>query len=585
MRQKLSFLKSLLTLCLAVVLCQSAFAQKESNYIYILDCSNSMLVNRVDGRPLWDVTLDFLNKQIKNQHENSYVTIIPFQGTVYEPVITSTKAEFNWQKVYNQVKNYPNTPIGTNICVAWDRALEYQNPNMDNYIVLLTDGQDNYEGVNAVCNRIKTWCEKVKNTRGFYVMLHKEAMDQRIIDIVDECEFMEVINPEEGIKEFLSLNKTEFVYNTREPKLLDVPVSSISTHKAHLLNNDALFDVELVNNEFAGGKGVIKVTPKTSTDLSLLDEVLVINDSVIGDGVRVANAKISITVNNVPEHFLSLSTDELNAGKSAWYDSFLWKKAKAHDTLTVDLGAEFNEAARRSGSSIKLAVKSVDKDGNVKPLEKTVSVIWNGEMVDDGVVTLDPAHECNLGLVFADDAAEGKHYFQIAAVPNGANRLDRINDDNPELYTNTMRASYNVVMNPLKVILIWVGIILLAALLLWFLLLKRMFFPTIRAGHIQIEGSPVYLNPVIRGCRKVVFTNRLRSQGFFDKLFFGEIKYVRSDIFDSEWYIAPGSNKDKVRAYSVGGYAMNPPGNTLYVMQPVNMKSVATGKAIKVTLN
>ena len=66
MRQKLSFLKSLLTLCLAVVLCQSAFAQKESNYIYILDCSNSMLVNKVDGRPLWDVTLDFLNKQIKN---------------------------------------------------------------------------------------------------------------------------------------------------------------------------------------------------------------------------------------------------------------------------------------------------------------------------------------------------------------------------------------------------------------------------------------------------------------------------------------------------------------------------------------
>ena len=78
----------------------SLWAQRERNYIYVLDCSNSML-----GYHLWDPTMNFLEKSIGNLSDNSMVTIIPFQGKVFEKsVLHELKSNINWSS-YKKIQN------------------------------------------------------------------------------------------------------------------------------------------------------------------------------------------------------------------------------------------------------------------------------------------------------------------------------------------------------------------------------------------------------------------------------------------------------------------------------------------------
>ena len=147
--------RALVTILLVTFAVLQLLAQRERNYIYILDCSRSMLTDyKVDGKPLWDATLDYLRTDIERQILTSTINIVPFQGSVYD-VTTCKKQDFDWKKFYNQVKDYPQTLTGTNICAAWDKALTLQDANKDNYLILLTDGEDNKQGVDAVCKRIR----------------------------------------------------------------------------------------------------------------------------------------------------------------------------------------------------------------------------------------------------------------------------------------------------------------------------------------------------------------------------------------------------------------------------------------------
>lgn len=575
-------MQKILTSFACLLLCFQLFAQRERNYIYILDCSNSMLVNRSGEKTLWDATLDYLHSDIGRQTESSMINIVPFQGDIY-PTTQSVQGDIDWDKFYDKVKDYPQKPIGTNICKAWDTAVTMQDPNKDNYIILLTDGEDNFQGVDAVCARIREWCEKVKNCYGYYVMLSKEAMNPKIVEEVERCRSMFVVEGKEGLKPFGSLEKSDFTYNTREPKNIEVPVSTAGTFEAKVSNDDPNFDLELVDNVIKDGKGVIRITPKPDADLSLLEEVSKILASIEGIDLNVLNPDLSITVNNVPEKLLTLPSEEKNAGEAEWYDSFLWSKAAKADTLVVDLEPDFNKEAKAAGSSVRMVVRSLDKDGNRKPLEKTVTVLWNGEAASNGEFEIDTNHEAQLGLVFAPEASEGKHYFEISAVAGGARHLDRINDDLPAEYVTTVRAEYDIDANPLKVFFIWMGIIIIAALLLWFCIIKYLLFPTIKVKRMQIECAPILKNPIVSGCRKVVFTSKRQQQNIFSRIFTGEIKYVKDDIFDSEWYITPGTKKDRVRAGGVSGYQMNPPGSNLTKHETVTMKSNATGRILKVT--
>lgn len=577
----LTMRRYLLILFLSIFALFEVVAQRERNYIYILDSSNSMLTSfKVNGTPLWNVTLDYLHADIDRQSPTSTINIIPFQGKVY-PITSCLKSEFNWDKFYNQVKDYPQTLTGTNICDAWDEAIKLQDPNKDNYLVLLTDGEDNKKGVDAVCKRIREWCEKVRNTYGYYVMLSNEAMHPKIVEEVKRCNKLFIVEAKDGIKPFGSVEKSTMTFNTLEPKDIKLPFSAAGTFKAHIECEDENFDVKLVDGVIKNGRAVVRVSAKG--DLSQLDDILRLAPKLVSDEVNILNPDLDLIINNQPERLLSIISEEQDLGEAEWYDSFLWNDAKLPDTLNVDLQAVFNEPAMKAGSEVTMVVSSRDKEGNRKPLDQHISLLWNGAPLGSDAIKLASGQPSVLSVIFDAEAAEGKHYLEIATADGSAYNLERINEDAPNAYAMTLRAEYDVDMNPLKVFCIWLGIILLAALFLWFVIMKPLIYPSIKIKKLQIESEPIYKNVTIKGCRKVVFTNKRQSQGLLNRIFTGEVKYAKDDMWDTEWYLTAGTKKDRVRANGVSGYTMNPPGYNLQKMETVVMKSNQTGKVIKVT--
>jgi len=536
---------------------------------------------KVGNRPLWEATLDYLHTDIDRQIPSSTINIVPFQGSVY-PITSCRKSDFDWEKFQKQVKDYPQTLTGTNICAAWDEALKLQDPNKDNYLILLTDGEDNKQGVKAVCQRIRDWCEHIRNTYGYYVMLSEDAMKSpEIREEVERCKSMFIVDGKNGIKPFGSVEKSDLVFNTLEPKDITIPFSAAGTFKAQVESQNENFDVELLDNTIRNGRAVIRI--KTKGDISQLEETLQMDLKLISDDVNILNPDLNLIIKNQPERLLSIVSEEQDLGESTWYDSFLWCDAKAQDTLSVDLQALFNQPAVKAGSSVKLAIRSRDKEGNSKTLDKDLTLLWNGTTLSESEVLLTPGTPSELSLIFEHEARDGKHYLELSAVPGSAVNLERINEDLPADYVLTLRAEYDIDANPLKVALIWLAIIVGALLLAWFIVLKPLLFPSIKMKKLQIESSPMYKNVTIKGCRKVVFTNKRQSQNLFSRIFTGEIKYAKDDIWDSEWYLTAGTKKDRVRANGISGYSMNPPGNNLQKHETITMKSNATGKLIRIT--
>jgi hypothetical protein len=189
-----------------------------------------------------------------------------------------------------------------------------------------------------------------------------------------------------------------------------------------------------------------------------------------------------------------------------------------------------------------------------------------------------------LSIIPNTDSREGKHYYQIAALGDSRRNLENINGETVSDYLLTLRSSYDIDMNPLKWAVILIAIILLSLLILWFLILRPLIYPTIRLSSIQMECQPIYKTPRIKGCRRVVFTNRRQQQSLLNRIFTGEVKYITEEFWDKEWSLVPGSKKTRVRALGTSGYTMNPPGNTIEALTPIEMKSLATGKKIKITL-
>ena len=147
-----------------------------------------------------------------------------------------------------------------------------------------------------------------------------------------------------------------------------------------------------------------------------------------------------------------------------------------------------------------------------------------------------------------------------------------------------MRSKYVVNWNPLKTILMWLGILILAALLLWFLLVKRFIYPTIKVNTIVIN-DPYFCRVKIKGKRRVVFTNKKMEQSLLNKIFTGEILYKKHDTWTSPLAFEAGTKKKTLRVMRTKDYVFNPYTSMLksqndYVVENTNDKT-----KIKITIN
>lgn len=234
-------------------------------------------------------------------------------------------------------------------------------------------------------------------------------------------------------------------------------------------------------------------------------------------------------------------------GKTYSYEPFLWK-TQVPDTLKRTLCFDFNDdAVRYMSAPLKLGVFKKDDSGRLRQVKADeMELFVNGKAVGGNIISVNATErEVEVGIVLSQNAENKMHYWYIKPIDNAG--LDRINDkDNYGEDDAVMEIKIHKrhIMNPLAEGLMWIGIIFLAALILWFVLLKRMFFPTFRVTRLQLTGPEPYLSQLkIKGYRMCVLSANPNKQNWFNKVFAGEIKYETNQLWSAPVVFEPRDKK------------------------------------------
>lgn len=566
-----------LILILSLIMSVSVIAQRERNYIYVLDCTKSMTGYK--GSPdIWNSTKQYLQKELNKHVPGTTLNIIPFQDNVLSPYSFDAK-NLDWGKISGDLDKYVVKPTNTNICAAWDATDKYIDTHKDNYIILLTDGRDNVNPPGAVARKLSEWCGKYKNTYAFYVLLTKNAVDEDVVKVINLCPNEFIVDATDEISIFGAVDSLIYANTLNLDKVHKIRFSSAGKYAAKAVCSDPYFEVKVVGNKIEGGIVPIKIVAKQPIAQinAALPEIYDFSFDVQSNEVNIINPTVKVQMTNKPERALELISEETYMGKATWYDSFLFWGASNPDTLSVDLKSAFNDEARKDGSVVKLQIK--DEEGG-----KDFQLFYNGQILSGDLITLNANDNIPsiLSLVFNSDAKEGKRYLRIKAIAK--QELDNINDQPVEQYELILRAKYIVNWNPLKTILMWLGILILAALLLWFLIIKHFVYPAIGVKSIQIN-EPYFAKVNVKGKRRVVFTNKKMEQSLLNRIFTGEILYKTNEVWTSPLAFEAGAKKKTLRVMRTKDYVFDPFTSTLKAPSDYLVENTNDNTKIKLTIN
>lgn len=566
-------------LLLSLIISLSVVAQRERNYIYLLDCTKSM--TGYGGSPkIWDPTRTYLKKELEKHTPGTTLHVVPFQGKVL-PAYSFDANDLDWNKIDKELQKHVQNVTNTNICDAWDSTDKFIDKHKDNYIILLTDGKDNVNGMEAVSKKLKDWCGKYPNTYAFYVQLTEAAIDPSVAKVIDICDNEFVIDASKGIPVFGSFDNGLIIYaNTLNlNKIHKIGFSSVGKYVAKAVCTDPYFDVKVVDNKIEGGVVPVQIVAKQP--IAQINEALPqtynFTFDVQSDEVNIINPTVKVQMTNKPERALELISEETDMGKATWYDSFLFWGASDPDTLSVDLKAAFNDEAKKDGSAVQLMI--TDDEGL-----KDYHLFYNDQPVEKDKILIRSTDNAPsiLSIVFNPEAKEGKRYLSIKATAK--QELDNINEQPVEQYMLTFRSKYEVNWNPLKTILMWLIISLIVGLLIWFLAVKRFMYPSIGVRTIQIS-DPYFSKVNVKGKRRVVFTNKNMKQGLVNRIFTGEILYKKNEIWTSPLAFEAGAKKKTMRVMRTNDYAFDPYTSTLKAPNEYVVENINDKKKIKISIN
>lgn len=532
---------------------------------------------------IWKPTKDYLKTELGKHSPGTTLHVIPFQGIVH-PSFDFDAANFDdkkWKEIEEKIDGYVLNVTGTNICDAWEAMNRYIDSHKDNYIILLTDGKDTKNGMAAVAKKLREWCGKYPNTYAFYVQLTEAAIDQEVAKAISICDNEFVVDASKGIPVFGGFDNGLIIYaNTLNlDKTHKLIFSSAGKYTAHAVTSDPYFDVNIINNKIEGGIVPIQIVAKQpiSQINTALPQIYNFTFDVLSDEINIINPRVKVQMTNKPERTLEMLSEETDIGKATWYDSFLFWGASSPDTLSVDLKTVFNEEAKKDGSAVVLQI--IDSDGGNDFL-----LFYNGKHLNNSKITLrgNDDEASILSIVFSPNAKEGKRYLSLNPITQ--QELDNINDQPVEQFQLTLRSKYEVNWNPLKTILIWFGILILSALLSWFLLIKRFLYPTIKVKTIQIN-DPYFSKVNVKGKRRVVFTNKKMEQSLFSRIFTGEILYKKHDIWTSPLAFEAGAKKKTLRVILTKDYVFDPYSTLLKAPNDYVVENTNDNTKIKISIN
>lgn len=534
-----------------------------------------------NGSPnIWEPTKDYLRKELEKHTPGTTLHVIPFQGKTL-PAFSFDANNLEWKKIEKQLEEHVKNVTNTNICDAWDATDKYIDEHKDNYIILLTDGKDNINGMTAVAKKLSEWCGKYPNSYAFYVQLTEAAIDKSVAKVINICDNEFVIDASKGIPVFGGIDNDLIIYaNTHKlKKIHKIGFSAVGEYKAKALCNDPYFDVKVIDGIINGGilkVQIIAKQPISQIDAAISDEYNFTFD-VLSEEITIVNPTVEVQMSNTPERSLDILSEEVSLGKATWYDSFLFWGESNQDTLSVDLKAYFNEEAIKASAAVHFQI--TDTEGN-----NDFQLLYNNQPIESNKIILrsEDKSPSILSVVFETSAKEGKRYFEIKPITNVA--LDNINEQPVEQYKLSLRSEYEVNWNPLKIIVMWLCIIIVAALLLWFLILKHLIYPTIGVKSIQIT-DPYFSKINVKGKRRVVFTNKSVKQSLLSRIFTGEILYRKNEIWTSPLAFEAGAKKRTLRVMRTKDYVFDPYTSMLKAPNDYVVENTNYNTKIKLSIN
>lgn len=536
-----------------------AAAQREQNNIYLFDCTGSM-----QKKQLWEPAKKALDTTIEAQSDltESRFHVLPFGDNVYETISFGATGYSGKKKTIEEAEDkYIRQAKYTNICDALDKGFALCDPAKENRIYLLTDGEPNRGGsAEDVAAKIDRWCANHKNARLFYVALAPDAVNPVIEAAVNRCPDAYMVKCVSNlIPQIADFPTTEIHGNIEEldkihPLRFSLPGKKPMTAEC----SDPLFNVEVVGGGSDNRQLALKITPRRQLDKAELHSLLTPQVDadhnycfsvklIPGDkSFFIANSEVHVSVADHIQSNLTLlggSNEETDLGKARWYPSFLWADAAPDGEVAVDLAPQFTNAAE--DAEVQMSVQPGEGES------RDFRVFFNDEEIAaDGDFAIRPGAPALLRIVFNNDAKEGKRYFALQR--EDSQGVDLINGQPTDSVDEIpLRGKYAVNWNPLKTWLVIIAIALVGLLLLWLLVLKRFFYPTIKAGRIALMGPGNYMSAKkIKGMRRVVYTSKRRSQNLLSRIFVGQDLFIRAEHFTPEIELTAGSRK-RVRLRSV----------------------------------
>lgn len=506
---------------------------------------------------LWAPAQFALDKNIalRASIPGSHFTVIPFGDNPYQ-VFSFVNGNYaaNKQDISSAFEKYINQAKYTNISDVLKSGFHHVDNNKDNEIYLFTDGMpNNTDSPQKVAQTIREWCSNHRNSKLFYVALTQGVINPVIKQAIDDCSDASIVQCENGVIPVITSVQNDIYTNLEElDKGIETSFSIPGNYGISASSVDSHFDALVVGNKTSNGKFTLRITSKENLTIDQMHQLLQGEEyefpiTVSCDDKRftIVNPIINVHVSDEVPSKLTLAggVDEIQTDGVKWYNSFLWSDAAQDNKVVWDLAPVFKNELQNS----KLDLKFCIPEGETNDFQTW----YNGHEINNGqIITICPNQPAILEIQFNHDANTGKRYFSL--VPSRIDSLNFINEKPDEEYQGTsLRTDYNIVWNPLKTFLFWLGIILLAALVLWFVILKRIFFPTIKMGKITITGpGSYYSSKKIKGARKVLLTHKRKSQNIFSRIFTGEIKFIKADHLTPELSIVPAGGKKKVKLRS-----------------------------------
>lgn len=507
---------------------------------------------------IWEEAKSFLKEDINQLDENANVTIVLFHQETSTPIRFKAK-DFKWKDIESLCEKMIEESKYTGICKAWDLGLKYIDKERNNYLYLFTDGTENVDKrrTDAVCDRIQNWCRQAPNNYAFFVVLGeqmKKSPDvQKLINATKACERTFFIDKNNRPGPFGAFDKTNFTQNSHSTKNIITGFSDYGTFNAIVECKDDCYDISLKNNTIMDGKAEFVIKQKK----------LPTSNYQIHFSVRSKESELHLCN---PDLFINIDTRELanldmgqptgltegqyNAGEAETYSSFLLWKGKDIVSLNIDLSAAFNEQARKRNGSLHVLL-NIPSDMrekcklyyNEKPIKNSFTIKASEPK---SIVTIDVPH----------DMAQKTFTIEFKG---SSNNLETINAEEGKTYVSSIYFEHDICWNPAKVILMWTGICLLAALVAWFTMLKPFFYPRIRLSRLELSTQKgYYVNKKINGSRMVVVTNSYKPQSWLNKVFTGKVTFIKNEIWTSPWELTPKGRRKIAKIKLHGKYMISP---------------------------